>query len=223
MSVAVAAQPGAPPTAPSAVRPHPPIRRQVGLLRQAQPEPQPPEPPASEDPDAEEAARLMDFYKPDGSPDLERGARHLALLDRRAGKLAVDAVQPLRQQTAQDQSSINFQRALQVKDADGKTPSRESLQAVWRSMPPEYTADQRVAGILAATALGLDRMANKSGPVIPQAAPPLVTEAAGGTPRNRPALTALDESIARDRGRTPTQWAEHQSNFRPGRPTVLED
>lgn len=177
----------------------------------------------SADPDAIEAARLMDFYQADGSPDVERGAKWLALQDRRAAGRVAEAVAPMRQQTAQDQSAVNFQRALQVKDADGRTPSQESLRAVWSAMPPEYTADQRVAGILAATAMGLDRMATKTGAAVPLPSVPLVTESIGGAPRTRAALTPLGEKLAKDRGKTQAQWSALGDNYRAGRPTVLED
>ena len=67
--------------------------------RPSAPPAEPPKPGA--DPDALEAAQLMDFYKPDGSPDTDRGAKWLALQDKRAGKLTQQAVQPFAEVDAQ--------------------------------------------------------------------------------------------------------------------------
>jgi hypothetical protein len=166
----------------------------------------------------------MDFYTATGQPDVEKGARWLALQDKRTQRLADEKVRPILQQTAQDQASVNFQRALQIKDANGETPSRESLQAVWQAMPAEYTADPRVAGVLAATALGLDRMRTPRKHVVaPPATAPLVTEASGGRPQARPAMSAFEEGIAKERGMTPARWQEMTKGYQSGRPTPLED
>lgn len=197
--------------------------RDLLIQRVQQPEPVAPAAPQV-DPDALEAARLMDFYRADGTPDIEKGQRWLALQDKRAGKLAEDRVRPILQQTAQDQANLNFQRALQIQDANGETPSRESLQAVWAAMPPDLVADQRVAGVLAATALGLDRMRTPRKAVTPPPpSAPLVTESVGGVPRLRPTLSPFEETIAKERGISATKWQEHTKNFQPGRPTALED
>ena len=193
------------------------------LIQRQQPEPTPAPAAPQADPDALEAARLMDFYKPDGTPDTEKGARWLALQDKRGERIADARVRPLLQQTAQDQASINFQRALQIKDANGETPSLESLQAVWQAMPADLVADQRVAGVLAATALGLDRMRTPRKATVPIPSPALVTENSGGNPRTRPVLSPLEERIASERGISATKWAENTRGYQPGRPAVLED
>jgi hypothetical protein len=193
------------------------------LIQRQQPEPTPAPQAPQADPDALEAARLMDFYKPDGTPDTDKGARWLALQEKRAERIADARVRPILQQTAQDQAAINFQRALQIKDANGETPSLESLQAVWQAMPPDLVADQRVAGVLAATALGLDRMRNPRKATVPTPPPALVTENSGGNPRTRPVLSPLEERIASERGISATKWAENTRSYQPGRPAVLED
>ena len=195
--------------------------RDLIVQRVAPPAPVP-EPQA--DPDAREAALLMDFYKPDGAPDVEKGARWLALQDRRSGRLADERVQPILARTQQEQSNVNYHMARNIKDANGEMPSDESLRAVWQNMPPELTSNQQVAGMLAALALGMDRMRTPRKVVVPpQGTPPLVTESAGGNPRTRPQMSAFEERIARERGVTPTKWAENTAGFQPGRATALED
>lgn len=186
------------------------------------------EPPAaaapSIDPDAREAALLMDFYKPDGSPDDERGAKWLALQEKRANRVAEAQMAPIRQRTQMDQATANYNLARQVKDANGESPSDASLQAIWRQMPPELVADPSVAGVMAALALGLDRLnAPKRGPVVPMPPPALVTESSGGHPKARPSLSPLEERIAADRGVSATKWQEHTRGYQPGRAMTLED
>src|SRR5262245_40549452 len=78
------------------------LKNNPQLLQQRQePPPQAPAAP-NEDPEAREAALLMDFYTADGKPDVEKGARWLALQDRRAQKAAGDVMRPLAQSTAQE-------------------------------------------------------------------------------------------------------------------------
>jgi hypothetical protein len=201
------------------------LRNNPDLLKARQPEPVPAPVVAPEaDPDALEAARLMDFYRADGSPDLDRGARWLALQEKRAEKIAQARVAPILQQTAQDQAALNFQRAQQIKAPDGRSPSIESLQAVWQAMPADLVADPRVAGVLAMTAIGMDAMRAQPRPVVvPPSSPALVSEPSGGNPRTRPALSALEERIAADKGISATKWAEHTRGYQPGRATQLED
>lgn len=193
------------------------------LIQRSAPEPTPAPAAPQVDPDALEMARLMDFYKPDGSLDVDRGAKALSVLEKRSERIADARVQPIIRQTHQDQAAQNFQRALQIKDANGDTPSLESLQAVWSTMPPELVADPRVAGVLAATALGLDRMRTPRKPSVPVPPPALVSEPSGGNPRTRPTLSPMEERLAANRDIAPSKWAELTRNYQPGRPAVLED
>lgn len=193
------------------------------VQRVQEPAPKAPAEPAF-DPDAREAALLMDFYKPDGTPDDERGSRYLALQDRRAGRLADDRMRPVLQRTQQEQASANFQMARQFKDVNGESPSDASLRAVWSAMPPDLVADQQVAGVLTALALGLDRLNGpKRGPSVAVPPPALVTEGSGGNPRTRPTLSAFEERIAGERGVSATKWQENTRGFTPGRAQALED
>lgn len=193
------------------------------LIQRAAPEPPAPAAP-SIDPDAREAALLMDFYKADGTPDDERGAKWLALQERRAGRIAEAQMAPIKARTQMEQASANYQLARQVKDANGETPSEASLSAIWKQMPPELVADPSVAGVMAALALGLDRLnAPKRGPSVPMPPPALVTESSGGHPKARPSLSPLEERIAADRGVSQTKWVENTRGYQPGRAMTLED
>lgn len=191
------------------------------LIQRQQPAPEPPKP--TVDPDAHEAALLMDFYKPDGSPDVEKGARWLALQDRRSGRLADERVQPLVQRTQQEQANLNFHMARGIQDVNGETPSEESLRTVWQVMPVADLADPNMARILAALALGIDRFKPRRPVVPPPTSAPPISEPSGGNPRTRPALSAFEERIASERGVSATKWQENTRGFQPGRAATLED
>lgn len=206
------------------------IRNNPGLF-QPRDAPAPVASPASDvpDPDALEAAQLLDFWI-DGRPDVAKARQYLDLSDRRAARLADAQIAPMRQQRMDEQATTNLALASQVKDASGNAPSQESIRAVWGALSNDkegraLLADQRVAGVLAALALGFDALQpKKGGPRV--AAPttePLQTEASGGAPRTRPTLSKLEESVAKERGIAPTKWAERVATFQPGRPFTLED
>jgi hypothetical protein len=192
------------------------------LLQPRQPEPVPAPASPVDDPDALEAAKLMDFYTPEGKPDAARGAKWLELQDRRSQRVAQATVQPLAQNSAQERSTVNFQRALQMTDADGHKPNEQVLRSLWQQMTPEQTANPAVAGLLVSQAFGLDRMYGKRAIPAPAKAP-IETEASGG--RVQPALkmSDLETRIAGERKTSPQQWSELTKNYKPGRPNVLED
>jgi len=203
------------------------IRNNQGLLQARQPEPSPQAPAAPEsDPDAVEAARLMDFYKPDGSLDAEKGAKWLSLQDRRASKLADQRVAPILQRTYQDQAELNYQRALALKDPNtGESLDRRVFQELWNTMSAEEQANPHVAAVVAAAAFGMDRMTAKPRQkvVAPPPNAPIVSEASGGVPQNRPSMSRFEESVAKERGIAPSKWQEHTKGYQTGRPSALED
>lgn len=193
-------------------------------LLQPRPEPVAPAVPA---PVADEAtatlAKALDLYdSTTGQLDLPRAKMIRSLISSEAKAISDAAVQPLQARNAQEQSAMNFQRALQVVDADGAKPSEASLRAVWQSMPAADTADPRVAGILAMTALGMDRLTKRS-PVAPPPQAPAVSEASGGNPTTRPALTDLEQRIAKERGMTQAAWQDRTKGFTRGTANTLED
>lgn len=208
------------------------LRANPHLMQQPQvrqPDPVPAAP--TEDPDAVEAAKLMDFYTPDGKPDTARGSQWLKLQDRRNQRTAAEAVRPYQESAEQAQSNVNFQMALSLKDADGNSPSREALTQVWQQILKDpgglkITSSREAAAFLAMTAIGMDRMTGKSKPAttIVQPPPPaLVTEAPGGNPRQRPAMSGLEERIAKERQMNTATWLDRTKGFTPGRESILED
>lgn len=187
------------------------------------PRPQAPAAPAepTHDPQAESLAKTLDLYTADGKPDLARANTLQQLITSTAQSIADKAIGPMHERNHQDQSARNYQIALTVKDADGRSPSPESLTQIWRTMPAHQTADPNVASILALTALGLDRVSKKNPPPAPAHAP-IVTESPGGSVR-RPSLSQLEANIARDRGISESKWQELTKGHVAGRPQTLED
>lgn len=174
------------------------------------------------DPDVLEYAKLFSLYKPDGQLDLDTAGRALAIAEKRAAQKAEATVQPYAQANARDRSLVNFQRASQLKDASGTSPSQQSLRAIWQNLPAEYTADPGVSSLLAAMAIGLDRLATVPPPV-PPTHEPVVSEPSGGPGHGRVALSALEEAIAVQRRLTPEKWADLTKGHVKGRPMILED
>lgn len=196
------------------------LKNNPDLLKPRNQPPATPSAPTS-DPQAEALAKTLDLYTPDGKPDLARANTLQQLITSTAQTIADKAIGPVHERTAQDQSARNFQIALTVKDADGNSPTQESLAQIWRTMPAHQTADPNVASILALTALGLDRVSRKQAPA-PPAHAPIVTESPGG-PARRPSLSALETKIARDRGISDSKWQELTVGHTPGRAAQLED
>lgn len=199
------------------------LKANPDLLKPRQAAPPPPTsfgaPPP--DPQVESLARTLDLYTPEGQPDLVRATTIRTMMTQTAEQIARQTIAPIHEQTHQDQSARNFQIALTYKDPQGRSPSKESLTAIWRTMEARQTADPNVASIMTLTALGLDYANHKPG-IAPPAQPPIVTEGAGGGAR-RPALSQLEASIARDRGVSEAKWQEHTKGFVPGRSQQLED
>ena len=202
------------------------LRNNPGLLQRPEPPPVP-VPSPTDDPDALEAARLMDFYTPKGEPDTIKGAAWLALQDRRSTRIADQRVQPLTQQTQLERANLNFQKALAIKDPAGNPINPQNLRAVWAQVQNEpngvnILADSQAAAFVAAAAMGLQTLTTQPtvAPVLP---PPLVTEPSGGTVGRRQTVTELETRVAAERGRNVEQWAGLTKGHVAGRPNLVEE
>lgn len=193
----------------------------------------PPAPPTNigptADPDMRELALSLDYINPQtGQPDLERAAKHNAIIMRQAQKIAQQMISPLQQQSARAQSHANYQAATQMQAANGTKASKATLDWMWQNLPPEYTADPRVAQALPALALGLEAMAGTGAKlppaVAPPGAPPLHTEGAGGGPMRRAApITQAERDLIGARGMKEETYLKHTKDFVKGRAVSLED
>lgn len=172
------------------------------------------------DPEAEEMAKLLDLYTPEGQPDLKRASKFLKVVDVKSERRVAAGMAPIHERKFQEQSARNFQMAAQYKDPSGRSPDPKALEQIWRTVTAEQSADPHVASILTATALGLGYATAKPQAQAPP--PPLVTEGGGGGPR-RAALSEIESKIAKDRGVSHATWAEDTKTFVKGRANQLED
>lgn len=194
------------------------VRANPGLVQQRQ-EPAPVQ--AVEDPDAREAAELMDFYTADGKPDTARGARWLALQRKSARKEAQETVQPMHQAMAQAQSMRNFEMVANTPGVNGVKPDRSVLQAIWKRIAPSDTAVEGTAWGLHAIAVGFTKPG--AAKVDPPPNAPLVSEPAGGNPKTKPTLSALEKKVAANKGYSEEKMAKLSEGHVAGRPFQLED
>lgn len=119
----------------------------------------------SEDPadkaELEEIARDMEFFKADGSLDLDRATRQRTRELARAQKIARAEVAPIHQTTVQQQSHYNLQRAKNTVTAEGTKPDPAILEALWQHMDPSLTANEAAAKQIFLVALGQSAASGK--------------------------------------------------------------
>lgn len=198
-------------------------------LQQQLQHPPPAAPPADAivaDPDLLDLARSLDYYTPTGEPDLARAGKHAALIQKQATKIAQQMVAPMQQNAAHQQSAANFQRALRTTAPNGAKPKETTLTWMWQNLPPEYTADPRVAQVLPALALGLDTLQGGQLPPPPAApaGPPMVTEGLGAAPAvRRTAISDGERAVLSNRGMREDTYHKLTEGFKPGRTSTLED
>ncbi len=171
-------------------------------------------------------ARGLDLYTQDAQgqaiPDVNKAAAILGIVGQMVAEQTDARILPMAQATARDRSLANYQWARQVKDPQGKLIPSQLIDEVWRNMPLEATANPEIAKTLVFAAAGMDRFSQTVPPPAPLG-PPTVTEAVGGNPRTRPAMSDLEDKVATERGIKPEDWAKHTKGFAPGRTTILED
>jgi hypothetical protein len=173
------------------------------------------------DPELVQLAQTLDLYDAAGQPDTKRAGVMAGLIDKVAERRVQHAVQPFQQQTAQQQAQVNWARAMQYTDPEGRRVDPVVLRNLWETSKLEDVADPNYVRVLTLTAMGAERATKRpTTPVPPQA---LVTEASGGHPRTRPTLSTMEEKVATDRGKTATQWQDLTKGHQSGRPSQLED
>ena len=184
-------------------------------------------PPADADPDLVELAKSLDYIDPTtGRPDTARAANHLALIERRAQKIADARLAPLQEQHAKATSDANYQRVAQMKTPKGVAVPKAILDTMWQNLPASYTADPRIAQALGAMAYGLAELSGQGSqlpPAPPVPGPPLHTEGLTGSPPRRSVVTDAEREVISARGIKEDKYVEMTKGFKPGRATQLED
>jgi len=173
--------------------------------------------------DAEDLARTLELYTPEGSPDLHR-ARKIAFYMRRTGREeALGATAPLTQSMAYGQAGTLKQQYSQVRDKAGRTVNPAVLEQIWNIVPPELIArDPNVAGILYYAARGYSSHHGLDEPTAPPRTP-LFTESPGGRPQaSGSPLSDFDRAMQRATQLSDKQYTERASGYKPGAINVLE-
>ncbi len=195
-------------------------------LMQRPQEPLPPAP-VGGDPDLVELAKSLDYYTPQGQPDLDRAQRHLGIVQREARKMAEQIVGPLAQSTYQDASTRNWQAAVQEKLPNGQPIDQTLLRAAWGEVArqnPAMTADPRVARVIVNTVMAEQwRTSPLGAPPPAPPGPPVRTEHTGSGPRQpRTAMTDAERAIVKGR-MTDDKYTALTKDFVKGRTNVLEE
>lgn len=170
--------------------------------------------------DLEELARDNDYYKLDGTLDIEKAQRLQARIDRAAELKARQEVAPMQAQTIQAQSHAMLASARATKAPNGQQPDPEILATVWSRLDPSVTATKEGAIQAWNVALGYSVALGKvPGGAAPKAEipPPLLTERAGGRDTVAPVLNESDRQAARSMGMSEKEYAEEVAKMPWGR------
>lgn len=178
-----------------------------------------------DDTEAEEYAKLLDLYTPEGKPDVGRAKKAIALFDKRAEQHAQKHVAPLQHTQVQRESAMNLAKAKNT-NVNGVKADPAVLDAVWSQLDPNVTATVEGARHAFVQALGLSQIAamrqpagqprprGANGQFAPQAPPdappdPLFTEKAGGrdTPTALP-LSPQEQAYIKQAGMTEKEYME---------------
>lgn len=172
--------------------------------------------------DAEDLARTLELYTPEGTPDLKRARKIAAVMRRSADEEASRKLAPLAQAMSAGQSGTLKAQYAQVKDKSGKTVNPAVLEQLWNIVPAELVArDPNVASVLYYAAKGYAAHHGLEEPAPPPRAP-IVTESPGGGRPAAPVLNEFDQNMRRAMQVSEKQYAEAKSRYKPGAINVLE-
>ena len=176
------------------------------------------------DPELVRIAKLQDYYKQDGTLNLDRASEYRETLQGMARNIAQQMVQPIQARSENERATANYRQTLAVKSPDGRSPNKATVDYLYSNLPTNLTSDPGVAQLITAAAFGLDTLGGQMPPApTPPGRPPVHTEGAGNVP-NKPqrAVSELETRIVGDRMK-PETYQKLTADFRPGRTNVLED
>jgi hypothetical protein len=173
--------------------------------------------------DAEDLARTLELYTPEGQPDINRARKIAAVMRRTSDEEAARRIAPIAQTFAQGQAGTLKQQYAGMKDKQGRTVNPQVLEQLWNLVPAELIAqDPKVAGILYYASKGYAQHHGLDEPVPPPRAP-LMTEPAGGSPdRSKPVLTDFDQALRRAMQVSEKDYTEAAARYKPGAINKLE-
>lgn len=181
-------------------------------------------PPSNADPELVELARAMDYYKADGSPDLDRAKKYDGLLTQRATKIAQQMVGPVAHSHAQTQSNSNWSIVAQEKLPNGQAIDTTLLGQMWQHLPVEQTANPAVAAMVRDLTIAAQmRKSPLPNAPPPPNSPPVHTENLGRAPQAPVRMSETERAVAAQRGMSDEKYTKLTSGFQPGRMNPLED
>jgi hypothetical protein len=188
----------------------------------AQPVQQPPQAQPVEDTrELEEIARDFDFYKSDGTPDLDKSRRHQARTIATAEKIAQQTTAPLVQDRVTQAATYNYQRALNTTHpVTGQKVDPDVLAALVGQIQRQPNGLETLANPESMKHLWLNAFALSSfrqpaqaqaqpaAVVTPPVAPPVMTERAGGRISDPRDLSTMEKKAAKEAGLTEKEYHE---------------
>ncbi len=179
----------------------------------------------------EEVAKLFDFYKADGTPDLERARKANEITDRRATKKAQAQTAPLVQHTLTGQAHHNVARAkatmhpIDKRTADpaildrlvaqiAKQPNGLATLADADSVKQIWLNAYALTTFQAQQAAAPQQQQQDDPPPTQQRSAPVFTERAGGqAPQQQKTLSTSEKKAAKEAGLTEKQYLDVAKNM----------
>jgi hypothetical protein len=187
---------------------------------QAQPREEPQGPTPEEKASLEEIARDYDFYKGDGTLDLEKAGRHQMRVRREAEAITKQHIAPIQAQSVRGHSEQMLANAM-VTTLNGQRPHPDDLKDVWSQLDPAVTGTK--AGAIQAYVVAMGRSTLQKRVVVDAAPakkddlpPPLLSEKAGGRETAGPTLNDADKAMARQMGISDKDYADELSKMPAG-------
>lgn len=201
------------------------VKRRPDLIRLAQEPAPPPAEPAGPLTlqEAEEFAKDLQLYLPDGKLDVATAQRIAARQDRIAERRATATVAPLQQTEATRQSSAYFAHYASQKDPSGNAlVDVNVLREVWAGVPPEMSAKPEVAQVLYLTAMGKQVVEGKA-PRITAPPPVVPTESVGGVKPPSGDLSETELKFMRAGGMKREEFIKVRDQYKPGSAFKFEE
>ena len=184
------------------------------LAAQQQVQPQQPAAPVEDTAELENVAKLFDFYKGDGSLDLDKARKYQAHVESVADRKAQAQTAPLVQETLQSRAQHNIARAKATVMPNGTKADPGVLQAMIDRVAQQPNglqtlADPEQVKILYLVALGAANVSAAAQPPAPKVEappPPLFSEKAGGQAAPQKALDASEKKLAKDLGMSEAEY-----------------
>lgn len=170
--------------------------------------------------EAIEYAKDFDLYKADGAPDVDRAQRIAKRHSDMNARQTQAAIHPILQTEAQRQSTALYQQYLQQPEINGIKIDPKFLAETWNSVPPEVSADPRVAQVLFMNTIGRQLLSGQKPILAP--APVVPTESLGGPANTDRPLSETSQRFMSAAGISKKQFTELREQFKPGQSNSLE-